>query len=197
MRGGFEEARDLVRQNLAILLELGDRNAAAAHSISIAEVEIMAGNLAVAEEILRRGYDDVSALGDLKAKANAAWRLADVLCRLERDDEAESFVRVAADWAPGGWVEIWWRAIQAGIEARRGCRDEAGRLFDEALDRMWQWGESGMHADALLELATTARTLGDPETAIELVARSAAIAEHLGYTVALERARAAQRELTA
>jgi hypothetical protein len=125
MRGAFEEARDLVRQDLAILLELGERRSAAAHSIAIAEVEIMAGDLAAAEQILRRGYEDVSALGDRHSEANVAWRLALVLCGLGRDDEAEPFVRVAAEWAPGGWVEVWWRVVQAGIEARRGNADAA------------------------------------------------------------------------
>lgn len=195
MRGRFDEARDLVRQDLAILLEHGERRAAAAHAIAIGEVEIMAGDLAAAEEILRRGYDEVSMLGDRQSEANAAWRLALVLCRLGRDGEAEPFVRAAAEWTPGGWVEIWWRTIQAGIEARRGNADEAWRLSNEASAAMWSWGESGMHADVLLELADIARTLGDRATAVELLARSESIAEHLGNIVTLERTRAAQRAL--
>jgi hypothetical protein len=53
-----------------------------------------------------------------------------------------------------------------------------------------------MQADALLELASTARALGDRAAAAELLAKAETVAEHLGYLVALERARAAQRELT-
>ena len=196
MRGAFDEARNLVRQDLAILLELGERRAAAAHSIAIGEVEIMAGDLAAAEEVLRRGYEDVSAFSDTHSEANLAWRLALVLCGLGRDSEAEPFIRVAAESAPGLWVDIWWRVIQAGIEARRGDEDAARRLSDEARGLMWEGEKRGMQADALLELAGTARTLGDRATAAELVAAAEAIADHLGYTVTLERALAAQRELT-
>ena len=93
-------------------------------------------------------------------------------------------------------MEIWWRTIQAGIEARRGNADEAWRLSNEASAAMWSWGESGMHADVLLELADMARTLGDRATAVELLARSESMAEHLGNIVTLERTRAAQRALT-
>ena len=67
-----------------------------------------------------------------------------------------------------------------GDRSPAGQRGRARRLFDEALDLMWRWGESGMHADVLLELAGTAQTLGDRATAIEFLARSESIAEHLG-----------------
>ena len=55
MRGEFEEARALVADVARTLDELGLPQAAAAHSIAVAEVEALAGEHATAERILEEG----------------------------------------------------------------------------------------------------------------------------------------------
>ena len=78
-----------------MLEELGLRQAAAAHSIAVAEVEAMAGDDTAAERILRAGYEAVTAVGDEHSAKNVAWRLGLALARQGRYDEAEPFVRIA------------------------------------------------------------------------------------------------------
>ena len=196
-RGEFEEARALVEETRRMLEELGLRQAAAAHSIAVGEVELMAGDEAAAERILRDGFECVTALQDDNAAANLAWRLGLVLARRGRDDEAERFARIAQRaQAAGFWVDVWWRVVLALVEAHRGDEARAGRLVAEARGRMDSVPESGMHADVLLESAEALRAAGREGEAGALITEAAGIAGRLGYVVARRRAEEAQRALT-
>ena len=199
-RGEFTEGRALVRRTARELEELGLRQASAAHSIALAEVEMLAGDDAAAEQVLRRGFADVTALADRHSEANVAWRLGLVLSRRGLDDEAERFARIAQH-APsrGLWVDVWWQIVLALVEAHRGRAPVSIALVADARDRIASAGglESGMEADALLELAEALRAAGRPDEAGALLAEAAGIAERLGYVVALRRAEGAQHALTA
>ena len=199
MKGEFEEARALVAEVSRTLDELGLRQAAAAHSIAVAEVEALAGDDPTAERVLREGLVAVTAVGDEHATRNVAWRLALAVARQGRNDEAEPFVRVAREAEqPSFWVDVWWRVVLARIEAHRGAAPQRVRkLVDEARKRMVLVRESGMHADALLESAGALGAAGLDNEAVELVGEAAAIADRLGYLVARRRADEAQRALTA
>ena len=197
-RGEFEEARALVEESRRTLEELGLRQAAAAHSIAVGEVEMMAGDDTTAERVFRNGFDSVTALGDEGSAANIAWRLGLLLARQGRDDEAERFARIAERaQAPGFWVDVWWRVVLALVEAHRGAAARAGRLVAEAGGRMASAPASGMHADVLLESAEALRATGRESAAAALVTEAAGIAERLGYVVARRRAEEAQRAPTA
>jgi DNA-binding SARP family transcriptional activator len=198
MKGEFAEARALVEEVRTTLEELGLRQAAAAHSIAVAEVEAMAGDDVAAERILRAGLVAVTAVGDEHSAMNVAWRLGLVLARQGRYDEAEPFVPIAQRAEHSGfWVDVWWRVVLALIEAHRGNRVRARELVEGARERMASVEESGMQADALLESAEALRTAGLEDEAANLVAEAAGIAQRLGYVVARRRAEEAQRALTA
>ena len=196
-KGEFEEARALVTGARRALEELGLRQTAAAHSIAVGEVEVMAGDETAAERVFRDGFDALNALRDEHTAANVAWRLGLLLARQGRDDEAERFVRVAEDVrAPGLWIDVWWRVVLALVAAHRGADARARERVAEARGLMAPVRESGMHADALLECAEALRAVGREDEAAALVAEAAGIAERLGYVVALRRAEDAQRALT-
>jgi len=198
MKGEFDEARRCVAEVRATLEELGLRQAAAAHSIAIAEVEALAGDDAAAERILRAGLEALAPVGDEHSKTNVAWRLALALAHQGRYDEADAFVRaVQRSDHHGFWIDVWWRVVLALIEARRGNGARARELVDEALQRMPSTEESGMRADALLESADALRAAGLDDEAAALCAEAGGIASHLGYVVAERRAAEAQRALTA
>ena len=198
MKGEFDEARACVAEVGVTLDELGLRQARAAHSIAVAEVEALAGDDVAAERILRDGLAAVTAVGDQHSANNVAWRLGLALARQGRDDDAEHFVRLAERAEHRGfWVDVWWRVVLASIEARRGAGTSARQLVDDARERMASVAESGMHADALLESAEALRAAGVDEGAAALVAEAAGIADRLGYVVALRRAEQAQRAITA
>jgi DNA-binding SARP family transcriptional activator/tetratricopeptide (TPR) repeat protein len=197
MRGEFDEARALVEEDRRTLEELGLRQAEAAHSIAVSEVEAISGDDAAAERILRAGLAAVRAVGDEQSAKDVAWRLGLALVRQGRYDESEQFVRVAQRAENSGiWVEVWWRVVLARIEASRGDRARALKLIDEAGERMAAIDESGFHADALLEAAEALRITGNEDDAATLVAEAGRIAERLGYVVARRRAEEAQRALT-
>jgi predicted nucleic acid-binding protein len=196
-KGEFEEARALVEGTRLALEELGLRQAVAAHSIAVGEVEVMAGDESAAERVFRSGLDAVNALRDEHTAANVAWRLGLLLARQGRDDEAERFVRAAeAVQAPGLWIDVWCRVVRALLAAHGGADARASELVVEARGLMAPVRESGMHADALLECAEALRVVGREDEAAALVAAAAGIAGRLGYVVALRRARDAQRALT-
>jgi len=198
-RGEIAEGRELVLTTHRKLEELGMRQATAAHSIAVAEVEMLAGDDAAAERVLDQGLDDVTALADQHSTANIAWRLGLVLARQGRDDEAERFARRAERAASRGlWVDVWWRVVLALVEVHRGRPAEATALVREARARINAVGarDSGMLADVLLEAADVLRTSGRGEEAAELIADAGRMAERLGYVVAARRAEAAQRALT-
>jgi DNA-binding SARP family transcriptional activator/tetratricopeptide (TPR) repeat protein len=198
MKGEFDEARACVEEVSRTLHELGLRQAAAAHSIAVAEVETLAGDDAAAERILRDGFSAVTATGDEHSTKNVAWRLGLVLTRQGRYDEAEPFVRIAERTGQRGfWVDVWWRVVLALIEAHRGNGEQARQLAEEARERMALVEESGMHADALLESAEALRAVGMQAEAGALVAEAAAVAKRLGYVVAQRRAEDAHRLRTA
>jgi DNA-binding SARP family transcriptional activator len=198
MKGEFDEARAYVEEARVTLHELGLRQAVAAHSIAVAEVETMAGDDAAAERILRAGYEAVTALGDRHSAMNVAWRLGLVLAHQGKDDEAEDFASIAERGQPRTlWVDLWWRVVLALVEAHRGAGAHARQLVEDARERMAALEESGMQADALLESAEALRAAGLEDEAGALVAEAAGIAERLGYVVARRRAEQAQRALTA
>ena len=196
MKGEFEEARALVADVARTLDELGLRQAAAAHSIAVAEVEALAGEDATAERILRKGFAAVTAVGDEHSTKNvAAARARAGPTGAVRRGRAVRQVAQATD-QQGFWVDVWWRVVLARIEAHRGAGSHVRQLVDEALERIALVEESGMHADALLESAEALHEAGlaDPGA---LVIEAAGIADRLGYVVARRRAHEAQRALTA
>ena len=182
-----------------MLEELGLRQAVAAHSIAVAEVEAMAGDDAAAERILRNGFAAVTAGGDQYSTINVAWRLGLALARQGRHDEADTFVQAARRGEHRGfWVDVWWRIVLARVEAHRGADTRARELVEEAGERMSAVQESGMHADALIEAAEALRGAGAVDAEVGgLLAEAAEIAERLGYVVARRRAEEAQRALDA
>jgi DNA-binding SARP family transcriptional activator len=196
-RGEFEEARALVEEDRRMLEELSLRQAVAAHSIAVGEVEMMAGDDAAAERVFRNGFDVVTALGDESSAVNIAWRLGLLLARQGRDDEAERLARIAErTQAPALWIDVWWRVVLALVEAHRGAAERARGHVVGARGLMASVPESGMHADALLESAEALRAAGCEDEAAALVTEAAGIAERLGYLVASRRAEEARRAPT-
>jgi DNA-binding SARP family transcriptional activator/tetratricopeptide (TPR) repeat protein len=196
MQGAFDEARPLVDEMRRISADLGLIGVAAAQSIECGEVELMAGDLPAAERILREGYADAALVGDEFSLANVAWRLALVLSRLGRDEEAEDVIRAAkADEVGGTASSLWSLAIRATLAARRGDTAEAERLV-HALRGSLPNIAAGMRIDLLLEAAEALRVIGRQDEAREMLAEAVDLASYLGYTVAHDRALEAQRALT-
>jgi tetratricopeptide (TPR) repeat protein len=189
MEGAFDEGRALVAENHAILEDLGHRQSAAADSIAIADIEIIAGELEAAERILRTGLAEVHAVGDRFSAVNAAWRLAFVLVQLGRDEEAESFLQQATAEDAGDYVEIWRLVLGATLAARRGETELGERLLAEAVSLIDDVYEIGLVAEALIQAAEASGLLGHTGDAVAHLERAAELAARLGYVVAERTAR--------
>ena len=79
MRGSFDRARELYRQARELLTELGPSIMASSTAIEGAWVELLAGNLELAEEQLRRDYAELTSLDETYYRATIAGWLARIL----------------------------------------------------------------------------------------------------------------------
>ncbi|MGE5273595.1 MAG: BTAD domain-containing putative transcriptional regulator [Verrucomicrobiota bacterium] len=197
MEGAFDEARVLVAENHAIIEELGLLQSAAADLIAVADVEILAGDLEAAERILHEALDRLGRLHDRVSTANAAWRLALVLLREGRDDEAEALLEQYGEADAGRFVHAWRCVLGATVAARRGEAERSLELLHAAERSLEPLDESGMHVDAFLQAADALTSLGRTADAADRLRRSAGIARRLGYVVAERRAEAGLAELGA
>jgi tetratricopeptide (TPR) repeat protein len=183
MEGAFDEARELVAENHAILEGLGLPQTEAADLIAVAEVEILAGDLEAAERLLREALDGLDAAGAHFGAVNAAWRLALVLVRQERDEEAEPLLERAGLAYGGDFVQVWRLVLGATIAARRGESERAATLLedgDRALDGL---AESGVLVDVLLQAAEASELIGRHDDGSRRLRRAMELAERLGYVV--------------
>ena len=183
MQASFDEARALVAENHAIIVDLGLPQTETADLIAAADVEIMAGEDEEAERILREALDGLDRLGDRYSEANAAWRLAYVLVRSDRVDEAEALLARPAGFEPGEYVRSWRAVLGAAIAARRGDASAVDRLVAEADRVLAGWFEGGEYADALVQTARAKALVGQVEDAAGRLRRAVEMARRVGYTV--------------
>ena len=192
-QGRFDEARELVTAATLAYEELGARlDAVLAAAFGRADVELLAGDLAAAEQALREGYDALGALGELGHRASVAALLARTLRASGRGSEAEEFVGLVELTASedDAWSQILGRITRAGLFADAGRIADAERVAREARALVAATDLIELHGDVLLELGTV---LGRDnrererracvEEALELFARK-------GNLVAADRARA-------
>ena len=196
MEGAFDEARALVAENHAIIVDLGMPQTEAADLIAVADVELQAGDLEAAERILRVAVDRLASLEAHYERAHAAWRLARVLVRQRRDAEARPFVSLANVERGGEFVGLWRTVLEATIAAREG-ESGAEALLERVDGDLERFTETGMLVDVILQTAEVSAQLGRPDDAAARLRRAAALAERLGYVVALREATSRLAEIEA
>ena len=185
MQGSFDEGRALVAESHALLESLGAPPTVAADLIAVADVEIIAGENAVAEQILRDSLARLDGFGDEYSAVNAAWRLAQVLVRLGRLDEAEAALERATEIEVSEFVHVhvWRDVLAATIAARRGDADTTRELLATADRTLAVMFDGGMSADVFLQAAQACALIGDVDGAVERLGRAAAMARRVGYVV--------------
>ena len=127
MRGDFGLARELVGGARQEYHDAGVLVLAGAISMSEADIELRAGDLAGAESVLRNGLELLERLGDRNFYPTVAVILADVLYGQGRHDEAGSWcAKARATAEPGDVVNfVFIDAIEGALLAREGRPDEA------------------------------------------------------------------------
>jgi class 3 adenylate cyclase/tetratricopeptide (TPR) repeat protein len=190
MRGEFDLARALIREGSAILDELG-RIYSAGISHHEAFVEMLAGEPAIAEERLRRGYDRLEEMGEKALLATTAAVLAQAVYAQGRLDEAQRFYEVSREAAVGEDLsaQVVSRGVRAKILARQGRADEAEALAREAVELVAQTDFLTYHGDALLDLAEVMRLRGQPEQEAAAMQTALELYELKGNIISAERVR--------
>jgi tetratricopeptide (TPR) repeat protein len=181
MAGAFDEARALLERDRAILDDLG-LAVVASHAAEVgAMVELLAGDAAAAERVLRPAYEHMTEVGDVAAPTFAAI-LARAVAQLGRDDEALALSDASRAAAPEEdlTTQVQWRGPRAVVLARQGRAAEAEALAREAVVLADRTDFLNLRADAYADLAAVA---GDTAAA----AHASALYEQKGNVAILAR----------
>jgi class 3 adenylate cyclase/tetratricopeptide (TPR) repeat protein len=154
-RGDLDEARGFVNAATAITREEGSLLPRAVDCISRAMVDMLAGDLAGAEEVLRNGYLKLEEMGGTGPRVNVAALLARVRLLRNRNEDAEELTRTCERLAAPDQADaqIKWRSIRAIAVARRGEHGEAERLAREAVYLAGKTDQLDSRAETHVDLA--------------------------------------------
>src|SRR5215216_6150464 len=155
-------------------------------------VEILAGNLARAEERLKFGLERLEAMGERAFVSSLAALLAEVLYRQGRHDEAKRLVNRSREAAAPDdlGTQITWRTVRARILTATGRLEDAEADARQAVSLAEGTDWSAHHAAAYVALGGVLSERGRPQEA-ELAIRTAlALDEGKGNIVAADEARA-------
>jgi tetratricopeptide (TPR) repeat protein len=154
-RGDLDEARRFVEAATAITREEGSLLPRAVDCISRAMVDMLAGDLPAAEEVLRTGYAQLEEMGGTGPRVNVATLLARVRLLRGRNDDAEELTRLCERLAAPDQADaqVKWRSVRAIAVARRGEPGEAERLAREAVYLAGKTDQLDSRAEAHLDLA--------------------------------------------
>jgi len=193
MEGRFDQARDLIAGARATLEERGQRMAAAAApSLFLGQVELLAGDPAAAEAALRAGYDALERMGEKAYLSTVAAYLAEALYAQRRYAEAEDLTVASDSAAAPDDVEsqVRWRCVRAKVLARRGEQDEAERIAREALALADETDYLQTRADARIGLAEVLSLAAQPGEAARALAEASELYEGKGIVILATRTRA-------
>ncbi len=187
MRGMFDDARATADSARKTYAELGLRLAAAGADQVAAALELLAGDGAAAERILRDSYD---ILRDVGAEGFSLALLADALYEQGRYEEAEelSVEGLGAVHDDDAVPQVIWRGVRAKLAARTFDSDAAIELANAALRCAEETDSLNLRGDACANLAETLRLLGRNDDAARAAGRAQVTYERKGNVVAARRA---------
>jgi DNA-binding SARP family transcriptional activator/tetratricopeptide (TPR) repeat protein len=182
MNGETAEARRFVSASRSIRRDLGQEIGAAASAIDEGLVELLAGDDARAERVLRGGYADLRRIGEKGYFSTVACLLGEAVIGQGRVDEARALAREAAEAAAEDDVasQVGWRAVEARGLAAEGNHDEAEALARQAVDLAGQTDFLFLLSEGLAALADVLVARGDASGAAESRTAARALMEQKG-----------------
>ena len=190
MQGSFDRARELYRNERDLLTELGPSIMASSTAIDGARVELLAGNLDLAEEQLRRDYTELASLDETYYRATiAAWLGRTLFLRGDLSGAGE-YSQIALDLAEEDDIDaqVRGRLVQARVLAA--AHDDRGlSLAEEAVKQSSEMADLILRGDALADLAQVLAILRTPEMAEPPLREALTLFERKGDTVSAERVR--------
>jgi len=186
MAGDFDTARELYRTSQLKLEELRAGIHALSTSLDAARVELLAGDPAAAELLLRRDFDALTAIGERYSLSSVAGLLAHAVERQDRVDEADEITRIAEEIsAPDDLdAQAIWRGARARVRARQGRYPEAEALAREAVEMRARVDTLVDRVDAFMDLADVLRRAGDRPGSDAALQEALVVASSKGDVVA-------------
>jgi predicted ATPase/class 3 adenylate cyclase len=193
MRERFPEARSLLREAApSKRSEPRELLVLVGRYLSIALVELMAGEAAAAEQALRAGREELISLGGTGQLPAVIVLLARALIMQGRDEEAMQQTVECERLAPQSNrdAQIKWRAIRALLLARRGDVETAKRLAAEAVEWTAEWEQEDSTAEVEADHAHVLRLAGKDDEARSAGERALARYRRKGNLVGARRVEA-------
>jgi class 3 adenylate cyclase/tetratricopeptide (TPR) repeat protein len=192
MKGEFDDARRGYSTAQRMLDELGRSVVAASTSIDAGQVEMLAGDPAAAEALLRGDYDELGEIGEQFVRSTVAALLARSLLLQGRTEEAGRIARTVQELAAADDIDaqVSWRVTLAEIAAGRGDGSSARGLAAEALELSRSTDSPRLQAGALTALGLAKVAAGDEPGAAGARAEAIALYEAKGDRVSANRLRA-------
>jgi class 3 adenylate cyclase/tetratricopeptide (TPR) repeat protein len=165
MQGEFDKARQAGARAQHIYDDLGAGLLAAALSISVGQVQLLAGNLEEAREVLTRGYAAVQEMGGAFLQTGIAGLLGKVAHGQNRLDEVAVLSRTIESLADADDIDAQteWRSLRAAALAHQGSATEAAELATAAVDLARTAQAPLLLAGALVTLADVQEQHGDAD----------------------------------
>jgi tetratricopeptide (TPR) repeat protein len=195
--GCFAEARGVVRAAMVQARERGDHVAEAHLPQLLGLVELLAGDAAAAERVLRVAFDRLGELGEQGWRASIGAMLAEALARQGRDEEALKLIAQSNGLAQADDFDVHarTRTVHALILVRERELAEAEGLAREAVGIVAQTDAIVLHGDALLALAEAQRASGASEASKGALRQALALYERKENVVQAHQTRALLAEL--
>lgn len=191
MDGQIDRARDTYADARRMLEELGRSVLSASTSTDSAPVELLAGDLAAAEELLRRDYVELEELGEAYLRATVAGMLARVLVLRGAVEEAEAIAVDVSRLASHDDVDaqVRWRSALGRCRSLQARHDEAITLMTAAVAMTEGVTAPLLRAQALTDRAVVLAAAGRTPEAHADFATAIGLYEAKGNRVAAEAVR--------
>jgi class 3 adenylate cyclase/tetratricopeptide (TPR) repeat protein len=191
MNGEPALARTLYQRSRAMLRDLEHGVNAASTGISVARIELLAGDLAVAEREIRADYEFLRKVGETYFLSTMAALLSQVVRELGRDEEALALSQVAEAATAVDDLEsqALWRSIRAPMIARSGDLALAEELASTAVEMARRTEAPNLQADALAEQARVLHLAARPDAACRAISEAIALYTAKGNVAGADRAR--------
>jgi class 3 adenylate cyclase/tetratricopeptide (TPR) repeat protein len=182
LQGRFTEALELNARARAGFEDLGNHHQVVSTRAAEGEIERKAGNLAEAARLMRDSYGAMTASGDRSFASTVAANLGLALLDLHDEDEAWRFGTIARETSSSDDVisQAGGRAVQARVLSRRGDRDAAEALANEAVEIMAQTDYLDQHAGILVHQALVLHESGKAEEAVKAARHGLALYDQKG-----------------
>jgi len=186
----IEKARSYYKQGREILRDLGQGVLAASTGHDVARVELLGGDLSIAEREVRADYTFLEQVGERYFLSSMAALLARIVRDQGRYDEALALSQTAETMTTPDDTEsqALWRSTRAPILARAGELKRAEELAREAVQLVDNGEALNTKADALVELAGVLRLAGKRSEAGAVIAEAIALYKEKGNIFAARRA---------